>query len=345
MFTRPAVDLVTFATRIGQRGRFATRRSRVRGLPEFGGEWPVAVLSEEIETPGPGQVRAAVTVAGNPVLSTPNGGRLARALGTLDFMVSIDFYLNETSRHAHLILPPVGPLERDHYDLVFHLLAVRDTAKYSPALYPPPADGRTDWQILLDLSRRIEAARGGQSLASRLTHAVLGRLGPRGVLDLLLRIGPCGPRPWKRGGLTLRRLERAPHGIDEPGECPPRYHDACLVLRFLATAYKLPRPEEGSRDRRPRRDRRGSRHLNRRIEWTGRRPRGGRVRRDLDDHETLSCRCHVGIFAHDAGAAAHEWRYSEAGAERRRQTLDAGLRRLAGLDPKGRVPKSPRGGR
>ena len=214
MFTLPAADLVALATRIGQRGRFATRRSRVRGLPEFGGEWPVAVLSEEIETPGPGQVRAAVTIAGNPVLSTPNGGRLARALGTLDFMVSVDFYLNETSRHAHLILPPVGPLERDHYDLAFHLLAVRNTAKYSPALYAPPADGRTDWQILLDLSRRIEAARGGQSLSSRLSHAVLGRLGPRGVLDLLLRIGPYGPRPWKRGGITLRRLERAPHGLD-----------------------------------------------------------------------------------------------------------------------------------
>jgi anaerobic selenocysteine-containing dehydrogenase len=186
----------------------------VRGLPEFGGEWPVAILAEEIETPGPGQVRAAITVAGNPVLSTPNGARLSRALGGLDFMVSVDTYLNETSRHAHLILPPVGPLERDHYDLAFHLLAVRNTAKYSPAFAAPPADARTDWQILLDLARRIEAQRGGQSAASRLTHAVLGRIGPRGVLDLLLRVGPYGPRPWRWKGLTLRRLERAPHGID-----------------------------------------------------------------------------------------------------------------------------------
>ena len=214
MFTRPAADLVGVATRMGQRGRFATRRSRVRGLPEFGGEWPVAILGEEIETPGPGQVRAAITVAGNPVLSTPNGARLDRALQTLDFMVSIDFYLNETTRHAHLILPPIGPLERDHYDLAFHTLAVRNTAKYSPALYAPPVDGRTDWQILLGLSRRIASARGGQSPASRLTHAALDRLGPRGVLDLLLRAGPYGWRPWKWSGLTLRRLERSPHGID-----------------------------------------------------------------------------------------------------------------------------------
>jgi anaerobic selenocysteine-containing dehydrogenase len=144
-------------------------------------------------------------------------------------MVAVDFYLNETSRHAHLILPPVGPLERDHYDLVFHLLAVRNTAKYSPALYAPPADSRTDWQILLDLSRRIEAARGTATVSSRLSHAVIDRLGPRGVLDLLLRLGPYGPRPWRWKGLTLGRLERAPHGIDF-GPLQP-----CLPAR-LATA-------------------------------------------------------------------------------------------------------------
>ena len=233
MFTRPAADLVGVATRLGQRGRFATRRSRVRGLPEFGGEWPVATLAEEIEMPGPGQVRAALTVAGNPVLSTPNGARLSRALAGLDFMVSVDFYLNETTRHAHLILPPVGPLERDHYDLAFHTLAVRNTAKYSPALYAPPADARTDWQILLGLARGIERARGGQTLASRVTHAVLSRLGPRGVLDLLLRAGPYGPRPRRPRGLTLRRLERAPHGIDFGPLLP------CLPARLATEGRRI----------------------------------------------------------------------------------------------------------
>lgn len=212
MFTRPAVDLVALATRLGQRGRFATRRSRVRGLPEFGGEWPVAVLAEEIETPGPGQVRGMLTVAGNPVLSTPNGARLERALAGLDFMVAVDFYLNETTRHATVILPPVSPLERDHYDVAFHALAVRNTAKYSPALFAPPADARGDWDILLGLARRIAAARGA-SLPTRVQHAVMARLGERGMLAALLRLGPWGSRPWRRG-VTLGRLERAPHGID-----------------------------------------------------------------------------------------------------------------------------------
>jgi anaerobic selenocysteine-containing dehydrogenase len=214
MFTRPAVDVVGLANRIGQRGHFDKSRSRVRGLPEFGGEWPAAVMAEEMEAPGPGQVRALVSLAGNPVLSTPNGARLERALEGLEFMVSVDPYLNETSRHAHLVLPPVSPLERDHYDVVFHLLAVRNTAKYSPPLFAPPPDARDDWRILHGLAERIQARRG-RGLKSALVSKVAGRLGPRGLLDLLLRLGPHGRglKPWGRG-LSLRALERAPHGID-----------------------------------------------------------------------------------------------------------------------------------
>jgi anaerobic selenocysteine-containing dehydrogenase len=215
MFTHPAVDLVALGDRIGQRGHFAKGHSRVRGLPEFGGEWPAAVLAEEMDTPGPGQIRAFVSLAGNPVLSTPNGARLERALAGLEFMVSIDPYLNETSRHAHLVLPPVSPLERDHYDLVFHVLAVRNTARYSPALFTPPPDAREDWQILHGLAQRIGARRGGQGLTSSLITRAAGRLGPRGILALLLRTGPRGRglRPWG-GGLTLKALEAAPHGVD-----------------------------------------------------------------------------------------------------------------------------------
>ncbi|PYQ51009.1 MAG: dehydrogenase [Acidobacteria bacterium] len=214
MFARPAVDLVALGDRIGQRGHFDKGRSRVRGLPEFGGEWPAAVLAEEIETPGPGQVRALVTIAGNPVLSTPNGARLDRALGGLDFMVAIDPYLNETTTHAHVVLPPVSPLERDHYDLAFHVLAVRNTVKYSPPLFTPPADARDDWEILAGLARRL-ARRGPRSILASALGSAAARLGPRGLLALLLRAGPYGRglRPLGRG-LTLRALEKAPHGID-----------------------------------------------------------------------------------------------------------------------------------
>ena len=215
MFTRPAIDLVAFATRLGQRGHFDKGRSRVRALPEFGGEYPIATLAEEIETPGRDQVRALVTSAGNPVLSTPNGGRLEKALAQLEFMVSIDIYLNETTRHAHLILPPTAALEHDHYDLVFHVLAVRNTAKYSPPLCVPADDARHDWQILLELARRLDVAKGRNTLGRRLMSAALGAMGPRGLLDLLLRTGPYGKglRPFGRG-LSLRSLEHAPHGID-----------------------------------------------------------------------------------------------------------------------------------
>jgi anaerobic selenocysteine-containing dehydrogenase len=215
MFTRPAADLVSVATRIGSRGHFAKRRSRVRGLPEFAGEWPVATLADEIETEGQGQVRALVTSAGNPVLSTPNGGRLDAALSRLEYMVSIDIYLNETTRHAHLVLPPTSFLEHDHYDLAFHLLAVRDTAKYAPAVIPPPSGARHDWQIFLGLAAALDRARGRTPLTRRLARAALGRVGPKGVLAYLLRTGPHGAGwlPWNRG-LTLGRLQGQPHGLD-----------------------------------------------------------------------------------------------------------------------------------
>jgi anaerobic selenocysteine-containing dehydrogenase len=219
MFTRPAVDIVGLTARIGQSGSFDKRRSRVRNLPTFGGELPVAVLSEEIETPGPGAIRALLTSAGNPVLSTPNGGRLDRALATLDFMVSIDIYLNETTRHAHVILPPTFALEHDHYDLAFHVLAIRDTAKYSPALFEPPPSARHDWQIFLELETRLKARRGGAARAMAEARGwALGRLGPARLLDVMLRTGPHGDR--FRGllpgssGLSLKRLRDAPHGID-----------------------------------------------------------------------------------------------------------------------------------
>jgi len=214
MFTRPAADLAGLAPLLGLRGGFARRHSRVRGLPEFGGEWPVATLADEIEHPGPGQIRALVTIAGNPVLSAPGGRRLDRALAGLDFVLALDPYLNETSRHAHLVLPPVSPLERDHYDLVFHLLAVRDTARYSPAVFPRPAEGRHDWETLLGLATRLLRRRGRPWGARAL--GALGRLGPTRLVGLMLRLGPRH--------LGLGRLRRAPHGIDfgplEP--CLPR---------------------------------------------------------------------------------------------------------------------------
>jgi anaerobic selenocysteine-containing dehydrogenase len=207
MFSRPAVDLLR-TVGPGSVGRWS---SRVSGLPAFGGELPVAVLAEEILTDGEGQIRSLVTVAGNPVLSTPNGRQLDRALDGLDFMVSVDLYLNETTRHAHLILPPTGPLEHDHYDLAFNLLSVRDHAKYSPPLFEPDADTMHDWQIFEQLGKRLDR----RPLAKRIGSRINGLLGPRGMLNLGLRSGPYGAgfNPLRRG-LSLRTLERSPHGVD-----------------------------------------------------------------------------------------------------------------------------------
>jgi len=207
MFTTPAADLVGLATRTGDRGHFGVWRSRVRGLPEFGGELPAAALAEEIETEGDGRIRGLVTFAGNPVLSTPNGARLEKALSRLEFMVSIDLYRNETTRHADLILPTSFGFERDHYDLAFYALAVRNAARYAKPLVRAPPGVRGDFEVLLDLAlaiRRHGGGRRGRVLGTMLRAARL--VGERRLLDLLLRFGPHK--------LSLRKLQRAPHGMD-----------------------------------------------------------------------------------------------------------------------------------
>jgi anaerobic selenocysteine-containing dehydrogenase len=213
MFPRPAADLI--GGKYAGRGSVGKWRSRVRGLPAFGSELPVAALAEEIDTPGPGRVRALVTHAGNPVLSTPNGTRLERALAGLDFMVSIDIYLNETTRHAHVILPTTVALERDHYDVAFNGLAIRNTAKFSPAVFPRPAGARHDWEILNELTWRLAGRSQGDRWRARALAAARGTLGPRRLLDYMLRTGPYGAglRPFGRG-LTLARLARSVHGVD-----------------------------------------------------------------------------------------------------------------------------------
>ena len=215
MFPNPPVDVMRLQPKT-ERGRW---RSRTRGTPEFMGELPTATLAEEIETPGDGQVHALVTLAGNPVLSSPAGHRLSAALPALDFMVSIDFYLNETTRHAHVILPPVGPLERDHFDVVFQLFSVRSTARWSPAAFRPPPGTKNDGDILLALASRLFRARGGSGRVKAVALHALLALGServsRLVIDLALRAGPYGNgmRAW-RTGLTVKRLRESVHGVD-----------------------------------------------------------------------------------------------------------------------------------
>src|SRR5687768_4503557 len=212
MFATPAFDPLSAPESLAPRGSFGRWRSRVRNLPEFSGELPVAALAEEIITEGPGQIKALVTLAGNPVLSTPNGRQLDRALANLEFMVAIDFYINETTRHAQIILPPTDSLERGHYDLAFHLLAVRNTAKFSPALFEPAADAKHDWEILRELQVRMEQ-NGSRGAVVR--NFVQRFFSPETMLALSLRFGPYGGRlnPFSNG-LTLRKVRKAVHGID-----------------------------------------------------------------------------------------------------------------------------------
>jgi anaerobic selenocysteine-containing dehydrogenase len=255
LFTRPATGAPhTRGTPGRGKGvRFGRRHSRVRQAPEVYGELPCACLAEEIETAGDGQVRALITIAGNPVLSTPNGGRLDTALDGLEFMLSLDIFVNETTRHADVILPGLSPLEQSHYDVLLRQLAIRNVATYSPPVFETPAGQQPEWRTVLRLTgivtgqgpnadvdglddfvtvQRVEHEVGAPASpihgrdAADIVAALAPRRGPERQLDLMLRTGPYGDAFGVRpGGLTLARLEEQPHGIDF-GPLEPRIPDA-----------------------------------------------------------------------------------------------------------------------
>ncbi|MBI5069846.1 MAG: molybdopterin-dependent oxidoreductase [Deltaproteobacteria bacterium] len=257
MFPRAPAFAANTQSRPGQGKGVAVgrRRSRVSGAPEVMGELPLGCLAEEIETPGQGQVRALLTVATNPVLSAPNGARLARALDGLELMVSVDVYVNETTRHAHVVLPGLSPLEEPHYDVAFPQLAWRNAARMSPAVLPRPAGQPAEWEILLrlqaiclGLGAGIDAAaydaellaeevgRAAGPQAPAVLQALGGRPGPERLLDLGLRTGPYGDGFGKvPAGLSLARLAAAPHGIDL-GPLQPRIPE---VLRTASGKIEL----------------------------------------------------------------------------------------------------------
>jgi anaerobic selenocysteine-containing dehydrogenase len=275
--------------------RLGRWRSRVRGLPEVYGELPATTLADEIRTPGEGQVRALVTVAGNPVLSLPGGDGLGDALAGLEFMVSVDPYLNETTRHAHVVLPPPPPSRSGHYDIAFGRLAVRNTARYSPPILPLREGERDECAILSRLVRLVSgtAEDVDEAIMTRLlakatadpaspVHGkdpadLLGRLtgGTPALrrLDLMLRLGSYGDGFGAvPGGLSLEALLRAPHGVDL-GPLRPRLRD---VLRTPSGRIELcppPIAEDVARLRDGLADRRGGlvlvgrRHLRSNNSW------------------------------------------------------------------------------
>ena len=239
MFPRPAHDRAG-AKGSGRGFQLGRHRSRVRGLPEAKGELPVATLADEIETPGDGQVRGLITVAGNPVMSTPDARRLDRALGSLEFMVSVDIYLNETTRRANVVLPAPSPLERSEYHLAFYALAVRNFAEWSPPLFEPTgpmehevlarlaliasgqgadADPAVIDELLISGALQGAISGAGSPIADRtvddLTAQLHGESAVDQLVDAMIRTGPYGD--WFGAvpdGLSLAVLADRPHGVD-----------------------------------------------------------------------------------------------------------------------------------
>lgn len=244
MFTRHAAFEVF---RTGQPLVTGQWHSRVRGLPETLGELPAATLADEIETPGEGQVRALVAIAANPVLSAPNGPRLDRALAGLDFVVCVDPYLNETTRHANVILPPPRILQMPHFDYMLGCVQVRNYTRYSPAVLPLRPDQRSEAEIMARLTL-IAAGAGAAADPAGVDETMIGQFlgaatqipgspfegrdvaelraevdgddGPERILDVMLKLGPYG--------LSLARLKENPHGIDL-GPLEPRLKELVIT--------------------------------------------------------------------------------------------------------------------
>lgn len=197
--TEPALDLVQSTSG----GGFNRWQSRVSGLPEYAGELPVSALAEEMLTEGEGQVRALITVAGNPVLSTPNGRRLEQALDGLEFMLSIDLYINETTRYADLILPSTSALENDHYDTTFNMFAVRNVTRFNRAILGKPEGALHDWEIFVGLA---------QAFASKAGRELKPTIPPAQMVDRGIRGGLYGDASeWR---LSIDALADYPHGLD-----------------------------------------------------------------------------------------------------------------------------------
>lgn len=218
MFASPAVDIAAFAKFVNETGKFNRWKSRVNGLPEFNGELPSAALIDEMEKPGKGQLKSLLVIAANMVLTIPDGRRLERAMKKLDFIACVDYYINETTRHAHIILPPVSPLERDHYPVLELAMGIRNTARYAKAVFEKPEGALCDWEILLRLAEHINAERGAfSSWVNPALKLAENKFIPDTVLDVLLRTGPQK--------LTLKKLKAATHGMDMGALTPRKDRD------------------------------------------------------------------------------------------------------------------------
>jgi len=214
MFPKPAIESLPLTN-----SSWDSYRSRVRGRPEFSGEFPLAILGEEILTPGEGQIRGLLGLAGNMVLSMADGKHSEKALQALEFYVAVDPYLNETTRFADIILPPCGPLEKGHYDMFYHLYDTINWSKYSQPLFITEHSSWTDFEIFTELMGRFAAMRTQNPIKKLLIGCahklVRATLTVERIVAIGIRMGPYGKgiNPFKKGALSLQKLKENPHGV------------------------------------------------------------------------------------------------------------------------------------
>lgn len=211
MFATPPIDAARFAKYLPM--GYGAWTDRSGAYKSFRSELPVAVLADEILTEGDGRIRAMITYAGNPVLSTPQRGRLGAALDSLDFYVAVDMYITETTRHADIILPPISPLERADVNILFPVFSVRNNLRYDARVFDPPADGLEDWQIMARLITEM-VPMPVRRFTGRALNGLFEQFSPVRLATAGVATGPYGVLRRGRKGLTVAKARASAGGID-----------------------------------------------------------------------------------------------------------------------------------
>jgi anaerobic selenocysteine-containing dehydrogenase len=238
MFPTPAVDLALLSAIINEDGRFNDFQSQRRHLPSFDAELPVVEMADAMLSSDADSIKAFINISGNPVLSTPDGKKLEAALGQLDFMVAVDGFINETNRLATIILPPTSVLERSQYNMTCNLTAVRNNARYSEPLFSPADGAKHDWQILLQLSDILNRGYSVRSFSLRSISFIFKKLGPDGVLDFMLRLGPYGMTFRKhRLANIFKTHKKTNHPLPIAESHSPKRHQNKLQMLFNVSPF------------------------------------------------------------------------------------------------------------
>ncbi|PAL22039.1 molybdopterin-dependent oxidoreductase [Sphingopyxis sp. GW247-27LB] len=188
-------------------GGYDEVRSRIGNFPSVTQFLPSAVMPDDILEPGPGQVRALLSLGGNVLLAAPGGERLRRGLEQLELSVSFDLYINEAGSYADYVLPGLTFYERADLPMVPFMSMVQPFLQYTEPVIAPVGEARSEFDTFCAILGRMGLRMPAASPEEAAAQAAGGQMRPLEVLDGAIRQGPAGAAGW-----SIDRLRDHPHG-------------------------------------------------------------------------------------------------------------------------------------